>query len=126
MKKITSIRRGEMFGENAKVEGIVVNFQCQYELKLMDCGIKTILSAFASILPEILTSLFQQVLLSYAEYVMSLQNKPFQCKCGNDRDFIWKTRHGKKTLIHAFYCWIRFSREFFSRGTLQRAPTHPF
>ncbi len=48
MKRITSIRRGDMFGENAKVdEGIVVNFQCQYELKLMDCRIKIILSAFA-------------------------------------------------------------------------------
>ena len=99
-----------MSNNNSTYKGIMVNFQCQFELSLKDCRIVTILSAFATILPEILTSLFQQVVLAHAEYLMSLPKKPFQCKCGNDRDFIWKTRHGKKTLIHVFYCWIQLGQ----------------
>jgi len=96
-----------MSDNNSTAKGIIVSFQCQTELNLKDCRIATILYAFAAILPEILAELFQQIVRSYAEYVMTLPKKPFRCKCGNDEDFIWKTRHGKKTLIHAFYCWIR-------------------
>ncbi len=91
-------------------QGIKVDVQCQFELKLKDCMLVTILSAFATILPEILTSLFQQVVQAHAEYLMSLPKKPFKCKCGNDQDFIWKTRHGRKTSIHVFYCWIRLGQ----------------
>ena len=50
---------------------------------------------------------FQKVLVGFGEYAMALEKKPFACKCGNNADFIWKTRHGKKTNIHGFYCWLK-------------------
>ena len=55
--------------------------------------------------PQLLMDFFQKVLVGFGEYAMALKKKPFTCKCGNDADFIWKTRHGKKTKIHVFYIW---------------------
>jgi hypothetical protein len=38
---------------------------------------------------------------------MALKKKPFACGCcGNAKEFTWKTRHGRKTKIHAFYRWV--------------------
>jgi len=87
-------------------EGITIDFYCQFKVHLKDSRISTILAGFAALLPQLLMDFFQKVLIGFGEYAMALKKKPFTCKCGNDVDFIWKTRHGKKTKIHGFYCWI--------------------
>jgi hypothetical protein len=46
---------------------------------------------------------FQKVLVGFGEYAMALKKKPFTCKCGNDADFIWKTRHGKELKVFVQY-----------------------
>ena len=91
-------------------EGIIVDFECQFKVQLKDSRISTILAAFAMLLPQLLTDFFQKVLVGFGEYVMALKKKPFACKCGNDADFIWKTRHGKKTKIHGFYYWLKLQQ----------------
>jgi hypothetical protein len=91
-------------------EGIIVDFECQFKVQLKDSRISTILAAFAMLLPQLLTDFFQKVLIGFGEYVMALKKKPFACKCGNDADFIWKTRHGKKTKIHGFYRWLELQQ----------------
>ena len=54
------------------------------------------MKAFLLLLPQFLEDFFQKVLVGFAEYEMSLPRKSFACTCcGNDRDFVWKTRHGK-------------------------------
>jgi len=73
-------------------EGITIDFDCQFKVHLKDSRISTILAAFAVLLPQLLTDFFQKVLVGFGEYAMSLKTKPFACKCGNDADFIWKTR----------------------------------
>lgn len=87
-------------------KGITVDFNCQFKVHLKDSHISTILAAFAALLPQLLMDFFQKVLVGFGEYAMALKNKPFTCKCGNDVDFIWKTRHGKKTKVHGFYRWL--------------------
>lgn len=86
---------------------ITVDFDCQFRVEINDCSITTILSAFCKLLPQILTDFIQKVLTGYGEYVMALEKKPFCCdECGNDREFIWKTRHGKETRILTVFQWV--------------------
>ena len=79
---------------------ITVKFNCQFTVHLKDGSLTTILSAFCKLLPQLLADFIQKVLLGLGEYAMALKKKPFSCDCcGNDEEFIWKTRHGKETKI---------------------------
>jgi transposase-like protein len=93
-------------GVTPQREGITISFDCQFEVHLKDSSLSSILAAFAELLPQILTDFIQKVLVGFGEHVMAFKKKPFACECGNDREFTWKTRHGKKTKIHAFYQWV--------------------
>jgi DNA-directed RNA polymerase subunit RPC12/RpoP len=74
---------------------------------LKDGSLTTILSAFCKLLPEILADFIQKVLTGIGEYAMALKKKPFSCDhCGNEEEFIWKTRHGKETKILTIYQWV--------------------
>jgi len=54
-----------------------------------------------------LQDFIHQALLGLGEYAMSLEKKPFSCEqCCNDDEFIWKTRHGKKTKVLTVFHWI--------------------
>lgn len=97
-------------GITPQCKGITIDFNCQFKVSLKDSRISTILAAFATLLPHLLVDFFQKVLVGYGEYAMALKKKPFSCNCGNDADFIWKTRHGKKTKIHGFYSWLELQQ----------------
>jgi hypothetical protein len=97
-------------GSLPECDGITIDFDCQFKVHLKDSRISTILAAFAVLLPQLLMDFFQKVLVGFGEYAMSLKTKPFVCKCGNDEEFIWKTRHGKKTKIHGFYYWLELQQ----------------
>ena len=97
-------------GITPQEEGITIDFYCQFKVHLKDSHISTILAGFGALLPQLLMDFFQKVLVGFGEYSMALKKKPFTCKCGNDEDFIWKTRHGKKTKVHGFYCWIELQQ----------------
>ena len=97
-------------GITPQIEGITIDFDCQFKVHLKNSHISTILAAFAALLPQLLRDFFQKVLVGFGEYAMALKKKPFTCKCGNDADFIWKTRHGKKTKIHGFYRWLELQQ----------------
>jgi len=65
-----------------------------------DCKIDTIIGAFKKVLPLFLTEFVKIILIKFAEEYMSKAVKPFCCdKCGNNRNFIWKTRNAKPTTI---------------------------
>lgn len=98
-------------GGTPQDRGITVGFDCQFEVHLKDSSLSSILAAFAELLPQLLTDFFQKVLVGFGEHAMGLKKKPFACACcGNDREFTWKTRHGKKTKIHAFYRWVELQQ----------------
>lgn len=79
---------------------VTMEFDCQFRVFLKDGSLTSILAAFCKLLPEILADFIQKVLAGMGEHVMSLETKPFCCDtCGNDKRFIWKTRHGKETKI---------------------------
>jgi len=86
---------------------ITVEFNCQFRVLLKDGSITSILSAFCKLLPHFLADFIQKAVTGYAEYVMGLERKPFYCdNCGNDREFIWKTRHGRETKILTVFAWV--------------------
>ncbi len=97
-------------GITPQCEGITIDFDCQFKVHLKNSCIATILAAFAELLPQLLMDFFQKVIVGFGEYAMALKKKPFACKCGNNTDFIWKTRHGKETKIHGFYRWLKLQQ----------------
>ena len=95
--------------ENAyyQKQEVTIEFDCRFTVKVLECSLSEIITAFCSFLPNLLTDFIMKVLLGYAEYVMSLENKPFSCEiCGNNHHFIWKTRHGKTTRILTIFQWV--------------------
>lgn len=86
---------------------VVIEFECRFTVRVWECSLSEIITAFCSFLPNLLADFIMKVLLGYAEYVMSLENKPFSCAiCGNNHHFIWKTRHGKTTKILTIFQWV--------------------
>ena len=94
-------------GEYPQVRDITIDFECQFRVHLQSSDFSSIMKAFLLLLPQLLEDFFQKVLLGFGEYEMGLKKKFFVCKCcGNDFEFIWKTRHGKTTAILTCFRWI--------------------
>ena len=84
-------------GATLCTDGITIEFGCQIRVELKDGSLESILKAFCKILPEILRDFIQKIVVGFGESAMARSRKPF-CydECGNDKGFIWKTRHGKE------------------------------
>jgi len=94
-------------GVNPCKSSITVEFDCQFRVLLEEGKLSSILLAFCKLLPELLTDFIQKAVTGYGEYAMGLEKKPFCCdRCGNDREMIWKTRHGKETKILTVFRWV--------------------
>ena len=86
---------------------ITIEFGCQFRVDIRECSLATILVAFSKLLPQMLTDFIQKVLFVFGENAMGQSRKPFCCDtCGNDKEFIWKTRHGKETKILTVFQWV--------------------
>jgi len=86
---------------------ITIEFECQFRIKMESSDFLSIMKAFLMLLPHLLEDFFQKVLIGFGEYEMSRQRKAFACRCcGNDTEFVWKTRHGKPTRILTWFRWI--------------------
>jgi len=94
-------------GVTPQKSDITIEFDCQFRVSLQSSDFSSIMRAFLILLPQLLEDFFQKVLVGFGEYEMALEKKSFPCTCcGNDTDFIWKTRHGKATKILTWFRWI--------------------
>lgn len=92
-------------------KGLAINFDISFRIKIAEISLESILTVFKEFLPELLTQFIMNILLGYAEYVMSKAEKPFECEnCGNSHKFSWKTKHGKLTSILTIFTWIRINQ----------------
>lgn len=84
-----------------------IEFDYPFSVEVNRCSLSEILLAFKKFVSQLLPEFIMKVLLGYAEYTMSLEIKPFSCdKCCNNKDFIWKTKHGKKTKLLTIFQWV--------------------
>jgi len=94
-------------GATPQGKDITIEFECQFRVDLQHSDFSSIMRAFLMLLPQLLEDFFQKVLVGFGEYEMGLKKKSFACKCcGNDTEFVWKTRHGKATTILTWFRWI--------------------
>jgi len=94
-------------GATPQKKDIIIEFGCQFRVNLQESDFSSIMKAFLMLLPLLLEDFFQKVLVGFGEYEMGLDKKSFACKCcGNDTEFVWKTRHGKATTILTWFRWI--------------------
>ena len=94
-------------GVTPQGKDITIEFECQFRVNLQQSDFPSIMKAFLMLLPQLLEDFFQKVLVGFGEYEMGLKKKSFACKCcGNDTEFVWKTRHGKATNILTWFRWI--------------------
>lgn len=94
-------------GEFPPLRDITIEFDCQFSVRIQSSGFASIMKAFLLLLPQLLEDFFQKVLVGCGEYEMSRERKSFAChRCGNQAEFIWKTRHGKATTILTWFRWI--------------------
>ncbi|NCO52720.1 MAG: hypothetical protein GW875_11570, partial [Deltaproteobacteria bacterium] len=94
-------------GATPRGKDITIEFECQFRVDLPSSDFSSIMRAFLMLLPKLLEDFFQKVLVGFGEYEMGLKKKSFACKCcGNDTEFVWKTRHGKATTILTWFRWI--------------------
>ena len=83
---------------------VTVNFN--YVVDLPDCKVDTMTSAYKKLQCKIFSDMVMQVLIQFATKYMKEKEKPFSCKCGNCRRFIWKTKNAKPTKIMTIFCEI--------------------
>jgi hypothetical protein len=94
-------------GDIPRKKDITIEFECQFRVTLQSSDFSSIMKAFLMLLPQLLEDFFQKVLVGFGEYEMGLRKKSFACKCcGNDMEFVWKTRHGQATRILTWFRWI--------------------
>ena len=98
-------------GATPRTDSITIEFGCQFIVDIRESSLAAILTAFSKLLPQILTDFIQKVLIGFGESTMGQSRKPFCCEgCGNDKEFIWKTRHGKETKILTVFQWVRLQQ----------------
>lgn len=107
LEQNSTIKREGDMGVTPRKSSITVDFDCQFRVVLEEGRLSSILAAFCKLLPVLLTDFIQKAVTGYGEYAMGLERKPFCCdQCGNDREMIWKTRHGKETKILTIFKWV--------------------
>ncbi len=78
----------------------------RYVVDLPDCKIDTITSAYKKLQSDLFADIVMQILLRFALEYMKQKKKPFCCRCGNCREFIWKTKNAKATKIMTIFCEV--------------------
>lgn len=81
-----------------------INYNVNYSVEVENCNIDYLIMVFKQILIIVLTDFVTQVLQQFAEEAMQQAKKPFCCvACGNDTDFIWKTRNAKSMTLTTIF-----------------------
>lgn len=80
-----------------------IKYNVSYSMEVGKCNIDYLIGAFKQLLPMLLTDFISALLLQFAEEAMRRPEKPFACECGNNCDFIWKTRSAKKMRLTTIF-----------------------
>ena len=70
-----------------------------YSVEVEECSIDYLTSWFKQIQEMFFSDFAKITLLQFGDNAMKKATKPFCCSCGNNKDFIWKTRDAKPMKI---------------------------
>ncbi len=80
-----------------------IEYSFTYNMEIDRCNIDFLVAVFKQLLPMLLKDFIQTVLEQFVNVFMAQEKKPFSCDCGNNKDFIWKTRNAKTTKITTIF-----------------------
>ncbi len=83
-----------------------IEYRTNYSVEVEKCNIDYLTGVFRQLLVVPFADFVKAVLEQFAEDSMKMGKKPFRCSCGNERDFIWKTRNAKPMKITAIFAGI--------------------
>jgi hypothetical protein len=78
---------------------VKIEFNFNYSVDLEKCNIDYLTSVFKQIQELVFTDFAKTSLEQFGDSAMKDATKPFCCTCGNNRDFIWKTKDAKSMKI---------------------------
>ena len=88
-----------------------MDYQISLRIDISEPTLKAITQAYLHILPMLLGDFFQAVLRTFAEHFMALSKKPFFCeRCGNEEEFVWKTRKGRPTTLLSIFGLVKLAQ----------------
>ena len=88
-----------------------MDYKISLRIDISEPTLKAITQAYLQILPMLLGDFFQAVLRTFAEHFMALSKKPFFCeRCGNEEEFVWKTRKGRPTTLLSIFGLVKLAQ----------------
>lgn len=76
-----------------------IEYRLNYSIEVEKCDVDHLTAVFKQLLVMVFTNFVKTVLEQFAMNYMKMEKKPFSCACGNDKDFIWKTKNSKSMKI---------------------------
>lgn len=76
-----------------------IEYRLNYSIEVEKCDVDHLTAVFKQLLVMVFTNFVKTVLEQFAMNYMKMEKKPFSCACGNDKDFIWKTKNAKSMKI---------------------------
>ncbi len=70
-----------------------------YSVEVEECNIDYLTSGFKQIQEMFFSDFTKTTLVQFGDSAMKKATKPFCCQCGNNKDFIWKTKDAKPMKI---------------------------
>jgi len=88
-----------------------IDYRATFSIDIKEPTLKALTEAYFQLSRILLSDFFQNVLRRFAEHFMELETKPFCCeRCGNCKDYIWKTREGKPTEVLTIFGLVRLGQ----------------
>jgi hypothetical protein len=88
-----------------------INYRATFSIDIAEPTLKALTQAYSQLSRILISDFFQNVLRRFAEHFMELETKPFCCeRCGNRKEFIWKTRVGKPTEVLTIFGLVRLGQ----------------
>jgi len=88
-----------------------IDYGATFSIDIAEPTLKALTQAYFQMSRILLSDFFQNVLRKFAEHFIELETKPFCCeRCGNQKEFIWKTRVGKPTEVLTIFGVVRLGQ----------------
>ena len=80
-----------------------IEYNVNYSIEIRNCKIDHLTDVFKQLFVMVFSDFVKAVLKQFGDDFMKMKKKPFHCLCGNDRNFIWKTKDAKPMKITTIF-----------------------